>query len=633
MRISATEKRGRRVTSVRGWLGGSLAILCTFLAGAAGFILYELDLRKHDYQILNLAGQMRVIAASLEQQANDVLSRGVLQGGSLDQNFGLFERATAERVDLYERIVIGFANRELPADLTGREEALTCNWDRPSTSQLDATVAQWRRYRTGLEAARGGDPLRPRTLAMAGYLLNNGPALVASTEDLAKAFQAMMEGKLRLVRLLIVGMLAGGALVTGVILILLSRAILRPLDRAVAGFTRVAAGDLGFQVEEANTAEFGRMTRAFNDLSLRLHGMFGLIEHIGRGCDLRETMDFIVHAFRRFVAVDGLVLLVAAPEGGRFKVESRHGEAVAHWPDLADPLLDQTVRDRQPLITGATAGPLAEAMRGGGVKTVLLLPMGSIRDGGAVLAVASMLDDAYTPEQRQFLGNMATQVDAVLSRTLAMDALVVAAVQGLAKLAESRDPETGDHLVRMSLYSAFIAEDLGRRAAYRDIIDPGYVRALHRFAPMHDIGKVGIADRVLLKPGRLDDEERREMNKHPLIGAEVLRLCEQRMNELGRSVFQIGIEIAESHHEKWDGSGYPNGLAGDAIPLSARIVAVADVFDALTSKRPYKDAFSVEKALDIIHMDVGTHFDAEVVEALDRVMPRVLDVYDRLKHV
>lgn len=624
---------GRWITSVRGWLGGSLAVLCAFLAGASGFILYELDLRKHDYQILNLAGQMRVLASSLEQQANDVLSRGVLQGSSLDQSFGLFERTTAERVALYEQIITGFANRELPAALTGRDEPLRCNWDKRSTNQLDISVAQWIRHRRGLETARGPDPQHPHTLAMANYLLVNGPALVASTEELARAFQAMMEGKLLLVRLTIVGMLAGGAIVTVVILVLLNRSVLRPLDRTVAGFVRVASGDLGFQVEEAKTAEFGRMTQAFNDLSQRLHSMFGLIDHIGRGVDLRETMEFIVTAFRRFVSVDGLVLLVAAPEGGRFRVESRYGEAVTAWPDLVDPRLEQAVQDNTPILVDSGQGPLAEAMRAGGVKTVLLLPMGSIRDGGAVLAVASKLADAYSSEHRQFLGSMATQVDAVLSRTLAMDALVVAAVQGLAKLAESRDPETGDHLIRMSLYSSFIAEELGTRPAHRDLIDPGYVRSLHRFAPMHDIGKVGIADRVLLKPGRLDDEERREMNKHPLIGAEVLRLCEQRMNELGRSVFKVGIQIAESHHEKWDGSGYPHGLKGTAIPLSARIVAVADVFDALTSKRPYKDAFSVETALGIIHKDAGSHFDPEVVEALDLVMPRVLDVYDRLKHV
>ncbi|RAU23903.1 hypothetical protein CU669_02190 [Paramagnetospirillum kuznetsovii] len=621
------------VISVRGWLGGSLAVLCAFLAGVSGFILYELDLRKHDYQILNLAGQMRVVASSLEQQANDVLSQSVLQGRSLDQSFGLFERTTAERISLYEQIITGFANRELPAALTGRDEALRCNWDKPSTNQLDISVAQWQRYRSGLAAARGPDPLHPHTLAMANYMLSNGPALVASTEELARAFQAMMEGKLLLVRLSIVGMLAGGAMVTVFVLLLLGRTILKPLDRTVAGFARVSAGDLGFQVAEAETVEFGRMTRSFNDLSQRLHSMFGLIDHIGRGCDLRETMEFIVTAFRRFVSVDGLVLLVAAPEGGRFRVESRHGAPVAAWPDLADPLLERAVHGNTPIIAGSEAGELAVAMAKSGLKTALLLPMGSIRDGGAVLAVTSRLADAYSPEHRQFLGSMATQVDAVLSRTLAMDALVVAAVQGLAKLAESRDPETGDHLVRMSLYSSFIAEELGKRPEHRDLIDPGYVRSVHRFAPMHDIGKVGIADRVLLKPGRLDDEERVEMNRHPLIGAEVLRLCEQRMNELGRSVFQIGIEIAESHHEKWDGTGYPHGLRGSAIPLSARIVAVADVFDALTSKRPYKDAFSVEKAMAIIHQDSGRHFDPEVVEVLDLVMPAVLDVYDRLKHV
>ena len=314
-------------------------------------------------------------------------------------------------------------------------------------------------------------------------------------------------------------------------------------------------------------------------------------------------------------------------------VESRHGEAMGLWPDLTDPVLTDAVGLKAPVVVGPGSGPLAEAMAAAGIGTVLLLPMDSIRDGGAVLVVASCRPQAYSPEQRQFLGNMATQVDAVLSRTLAMDGLVVAAVQGLAKLAESRDPETGDHLVRMSLYSAFIAEDLGSRAPFDAVIDPGYVRSLHRFAPMHDIGKVGIADRVLLKPGRLDDDERLEMNKHPLIGGEVLRLCEQRMNELGRSVFRIGIEIAEAHHEKWDGSGYPAGLKGAAIPLSARIVAVADVFDALTSKRPYKEAFSVERAVEIIHKDAGSHFDPDVVAAMDRVMPRILGIYDQLKHV
>jgi HD-GYP domain-containing protein (c-di-GMP phosphodiesterase class II) len=164
-------------------------------------------------------------------------------------------------------------------------------------------------------------------------------------------------------------------------------------------------------------------------------------------------------------------------------------------------------------------------------------------------------------------------------------------------------------------------------------ITPRYVEDLRRFAPMHDIGKVGIADSILLKPGRLTDDERTEMQRHPLIGADVLRRCEAQMQARGRTVFEVGIEIAESHHEKWDGTGYPNGLRGEAIPLSARIVAVADVFDALTSKRPYKEAWPVERALAAIDADAGRHFDPAVVAALHRRLPQILAFHERHKHV
>jgi HD-GYP domain-containing protein (c-di-GMP phosphodiesterase class II) len=150
---------------------------------------------------------------------------------------------------------------------------------------------------------------------------------------------------------------------------------------------------------------------------------------------------------------------------------------------------------------------------------------------------------------------------------------------------------------------------------------------------MHDVGEVGIAGGILVKPGTLTDEERDEMQRHPLIGGAVLRRCEAQMNAHGREVFQCGIDIAEGHHERWDGWGYPRGAAREAIPLAARIVAVADVFDALTSRRPYKEAWSVERALGTIERDSGRHFDPEVVAALRRAIPRVLGVYERLKHV
>ena len=173
------------------------------------------------------------------------------------------------------------------------------------------------------------------------------------------------------------------------------------------------------------------------------------------------------------------------------------------------------------------------------------------------------------------------------------------------------------------LATALIAEELGREGPHAATMSPERVRDILRFAPMHDIGKVGVEDGVLLKPGRLSAEERAAMERHPVIGGEVLRRCEAQMNAVGHSVF----------HEKFDGSGYPLGLSGEAIPLSARIVAAADVFDALTSKRPYKEAWPVEKALALFEQESGHHFDPVVVAALHRAMPRILEVYQQLKHV
>lgn len=148
---------------------------------------------------------------------------------------------------------------------------------------------------------------------------------------------------------------------------------------------------------------------------------------------------------------------------------------------------------------------------------------------------------------------------------------------------------------------------------------------------MHDIGKVGLGDDILRKPGPLTAAERLEMQRHPVIGAEVLRRCESQVNARGYSIFGMAIDIAEGHHERFDGTGYPARRSGKAIPLAARIVAVADVFDALTSRRPYKDAWPVDKALATLELLSGQHLDPDVLAAFFRALPRILDVHDRFK--
>ncbi|MFP4106096.1 MAG: HD-GYP domain-containing protein [Phycisphaerae bacterium] len=183
----------------------------------------------------------------------------------------------------------------------------------------------------------------------------------------------------------------------------------------------------------------------------------------------------------------------------------------------------------------------------------------------------------------------------------------------MAKLAESRDPETGAHLERVRNFSRVIALHLSRQPEFEAGISFEYVRLLEQTSPLHDIGKVAIPDCVLLKPGRLTDAEFEVMKTHTTIAAETLQAAlDQYPNA---RYLQMASDIAENHHEKWDGSGYPNGKAGSSIPLSARIVALADAYDAMTSRRVYKGAFPHEKTRDIIACDAGTHFDPTVVEA------------------
>ena len=185
----------------------------------------------------------------------------------------------------------------------------------------------------------------------------------------------------------------------------------------------------------------------------------------------------------------------------------------------------------------------------------------------------------------------------------------------LAKLAESRDPDTGAHLERIREYCRVIAEHLSHQPKFRDDVDGEYVQLMYMTSPLHDIGKVGIPDRILLKAGKLDGEEFEIMKSHAEIGARTLDAAVQSHPEA--KFLYMARDIARFHHEKFDGSGYPRGISGTDIPLCARIVAVADVYDALTTKRVYKAAFSHEKAVAIIRDGRGRHFDPDIVDAFE----------------
>ena len=194
----------------------------------------------------------------------------------------------------------------------------------------------------------------------------------------------------------------------------------------------------------------------------------------------------------------------------------------------------------------------------------------------------------------------------------------------LAKLVESRDHETGTHLERVRNYSLVLTEELSRYKDFQDVIDREYCHLIYLASPLHDIGKVAIPDCVLLKPGRLSDREFELMKTHTTLGAQTLDAALREYPDA--SFLRIARDIAAAHHEKFDGSGYPQGLEGENIPLCGRIVALADVYDALMSKRVYKDAFAHSVASSIIKESSGSHFDPRIVEAFFGTEERLIEI-------
>ncbi|ABV37471.1 two-component response regulator [Shewanella sediminis HAW-EB3] len=219
-------------------------------------------------------------------------------------------------------------------------------------------------------------------------------------------------------------------------------------------------------------------------------------------------------------------------------------------------------------------------------------------------------------EARDFLKNQNELLEQkVQERTRMMEQLQDVAMVAMGSLAEARDPETGNHIRRTQRYVQRLAIQLKEHPRFSEFLKPQNITSLYKSAPLHDIGKVGVADHILLKPGKLTEEEFNKMKLHTVYGRDAIAAAETALDETDDNFLVFAKDIAYSHQEKWDGSGYPEGLKGDEIPISARLMAVADVYDALISRRVYKPPFPHQKAVAIIQEGRGSHFDPDMVDA------------------
>lgn len=375
----------------------------------------------------------------------------------------------------------------------------------------------------------------------------------------------------------------------------------------------------------------------------KLDKLIELIENMNKDVSFEGILNYIYSTFSEFIPYThiGIALL----KDNSKILEASYGISDPSLNDLPKKLmglraeisttsLESIVKDGTPRVindldkyTTHKDAAYNKILLEAGIRSSITLPLKVNDKPIGIIFFSNVRPNIYKEEHIDFLKTLSNSIAISLNKNIFIDEMLYSTLLALAKMAEARDEDTADHLDRMTAYATKITEFLLRDGVYEDEITIPFLKGIERFSPMHDIGKVGVKDGILLKRGKLTADEFEEMKKHVAYGADVLRTAESNIAKQRHSMFKMGIEIVEGHHEKWDGSGYPYKRSGTDIPLSARIVAVADVFDALTSKRSYKEAFSFEDSINYIIDGSGKHFDPKIIDSLKTHTDEFYELY------
>ena len=380
----------------------------------------------------------------------------------------------------------------------------------------------------------------------------------------------------------------------------------------------------------------------------RLDKVLDLINQLNRNVSFEENLIYIFDNFKPLIPFEHLSIAILTDNDEMLELRyALSDKSLSHLPSKMIGLrqaIDQTtlnsvvkskkVRVIHDLIehtSGRPMSPYNQLLLQSGIRSSIALPLVANELPIGIIFFSNTVPHSYTQEHIDFLTTLADSISLSFYQKIYVDDVLFSGIRAIAKLAEARDSDTGDHLNRMKKYSRFIAEKLFELDEYKGYITPGYIRDLESFAPIHDIGKVGISDELLLFKGRYSDEQREDMKKHVEFGSAVLHEAAFSMAIHGKKqLFDMPIHIVTYHHEKWDGSGYPKGLKGEEIPLSARIVSVADVLDALLSKRVYKDAIPFEETIKILVNLSGKEFDPKIIDIIIQNQEELLTLYQHL---
>ncbi len=426
----------------------------------------------------------------------------------------------------------------------------------------------------------------------------------------------------------------------------LKKSILNSLQFIAKSFEQMTKQYTNEDFANNRNDEIGYLKESFNKLRNKMLAVEKLAEKINVLDNFEDVFDYLFDNFHPFIPYERIGIAVLNKKRTNIfalKAQSKYPIILGNKYSaiLKDTTLNKIIKTGEPRIINdleeyLEKKPSSDSTRlivEEGMKSSITLPLKLDDDCVGVIFFSSNKKNTYNTNHLNFLKSIAQTMAISFEKNFVQQDLVVSTINGLAKLVESKDNETGLHIDRMRNYAYLIATKLGTKERYEKIIDNNFVEAIYNFSPLHDIGKVGIPDNILLKPDKLSNEEFDVMKTHTMIGAEILADMENEIKIRRKSFYDIGIQIVKYHHEKYDGTGYPEGLSGENIPLSARIVAIADVFDALTSERPYKEAFSFNKAVNILKSESGTHFDPYIIDVFLESKNEIKDIYTTFKEL
>jgi len=594
----------------------SLALFVLMVLLGAIHSLWTIHSMHQNQQALN-------VAARVDQHFSRMVERAAHYESIAPRNYTDFNRD----VDLYYESL--------------RRDINTMDWMVADLAQRDVAFDPdtWNTFRNELEEQIGYEADRPRLEWAAEHLMEASGPLVAAAEAVHSQLQRQANASRNGLWFSSIALTLATLALAFITVWLFRERVLKRIGQTSQAVRRMADGEFRPGGKRPVNDELGQLESDVRHLARRTHELIDVLDTLNGANSLQEAIERLPVRLKRQFGIAWLGLVEIHDRRVRLRTSQPSREMMGieqpgpGWP-LEGSLLAEARHSGHAVFKRlrnsdgdlGLEDALLVQLREADLVNVTLLP---VRDGNRIKAgvlLASRSADSFTGWRRRWLENVGHLIAQGLYKSIHIEHLGVSMVRGLAELAEKRDPTTGQHLERMQRFAGRIARRLVELGHVDINRSPRFAEQVEVLAPLHDIGKVGVSDSILLKPGPLTATETAEIRRHPHIGAEVLMAAGERLGAEGEKLLAHATDIALYHHEKFDGSGYPHGLVGEAIPLSARIVAVADVFDALTSERPYKKAWSIAAALEYMESQRGKHFDPKVLDAFH-------DCLDDIRHI